>query len=98
MKQHQYKLTLKHLIDAQGQPSQYSKPLQLEFGNHDDIFSIVERMRSRGDFDENTAAAFAVGLKMFSEVMLEHKDNPLFTEFKPHFMQFMQTLKKGVVK
>ena len=94
MKQHQYKLTLSHLKDAQGQPSKYGTPLQFEFGNHDDIFYIVEMMRGRGDFDENTAAAFAIGLKMFSEVMLEQKDNPLFKEFKPHFMDFMKTLKK----
>ena len=60
-------------------------PLQFEVGNHDDIFKIVELMRSRGDLKENDATAFALGLKLFSEVMLENKQNPLFASFKNDF-------------
>lgn len=70
-------------------------PLQFEVGNHDDIFSIVERMQQRAEFDPQTMTAFAVGLKLFSEVMLEHRGNPLFEELAPHFTQFMKELKKG---
>ncbi|NUN59819.1 MAG: DUF3861 domain-containing protein [Burkholderiaceae bacterium] len=93
MKQHRYRVTLEHLADAQGAPSTYESPLVFEVGNHDDIFQIVQRMRTRDDFDESSAAALAVGLKLFSEVMLEHKDHPLFASFKPHFSQFMKELK-----
>ena len=95
MKQHRYRVTLEHLTDAQGAPSAYSEPLQFEVGNHDDVFAIVERLRARGDFSSEAAAAFGVGLKLFSEVMLEDKGNPLFSEFRPHFAQFMKVLKKG---
>jgi hypothetical protein len=63
-------------------------------GNHDDIFKIIDRIKSRGDL-QGYEEAFAVGLKLFSEVMLENKDHPLFSEFKPHFMDFMKQLKKG---
>lgn len=95
MKQHQYRVSLEHLADADGNRSAHDQALQFEVGNHDDIFAIVERMRGRGDFDPDTAAAFGVGLKLFSEVMLENKDHPLFAEFKPHFMAFMKKLKNG---
>lgn len=93
MKQHRYKVTVEHLADANGQPSQYEAPLQFEVGNHDDIFVIVERMRQRKDFDSETLVAFAVGLKLFSEVMVEHRSNALFQDLYPHFAAFMKKLK-----
>jgi hypothetical protein len=76
-------------------PSNYQQALKFEVGNHDDIFAIVDKIKQRQDFDEDQAAAFAVGLKLFSEVMLKQRKNPLFDEFRPHFMQFMKQLKQG---
>lgn len=95
MRQHRYRITVEHIADANGNPSKYEEPLHFEVGNHDDIFSVVERLQQRGDFDRDTAMAFGVGLKLFSEVMLENKDSPLFLSMQPHFMQFMMELKKG---
>ena len=46
--------------------------------------------------DDEAAKSFAVGLKLFSEVMLEHKNLPLFKDFMPHFGQFMKALKQTV--
>lgn len=97
MKQHRYRVTLEHLADKEG-GAVSREPLRFEVGNHDDIFSIVERLRRRSDFDENDAAAFGVGLKLFSEVMLENRENSLFSSFIPHFSQFMKDLKKGSEK
>jgi hypothetical protein len=94
MKQHRFRVTVEHLTDAHGAPSTH-KPLKFEVENHDDIIAIVERLRRRGDFSEDAAAALGVGLKLFSEVMLEDKANPLFSSFRPHFSQFMKDLKKG---
>ena len=95
MKQHRYRVTLDHLADAKGEPSTYDAPLRFEVGNHDDVFAIVERMRTRNDLAPDAATALAVGLKLFSEVMLEHRGHPLFAEFAPHFRDFMKTLKQG---
>ena len=92
MKQHRYRVTLEHLADPQGTPSTH-EPLQFEVGNHDDIVVIVEKLRNRGDFSEDAAAAFGVGIKLFSEVMLENRENPLFSSLRPHFAQFMKQLK-----
>ena len=35
-----------------------------------------------------------VGMKMFSSVMLENRDNELFSEFMPHFGACMKKPKK----
>ncbi len=48
--------------------------------------------------DDESAKAFAVGLKLLGEVLLENKDVPLFKEFMPQFVQFIQALKKSAPK
>jgi len=94
MKQHQYEVTVKHLADAQGNPSIYSEALQFQVGNHDDIFKILEKLQASQFLDEESTMAFTVGLKLFSEVMLKNKELPLFKEFMPQFAQFMKSLKQ----
>ena len=70
------------------------EPLELDFENHDDIFSIVERLQSRNLFEEpGQSTEFAIGLKLFSEVMLKNRQHPLFEELAPAFKAFMQRLK-----
>lgn len=95
MKQHRYRVTVQHLATAAGEPSTYAAPLQFEAGNHDDLFQIAQRLRQRSDLLGINTDAFAIGLKLFGEVMLENKDHPLFAAFRPHFGAFMQQLKKG---
>ncbi|MGC3964144.1 MAG: DUF3861 domain-containing protein [Rhodocyclaceae bacterium] len=97
MKQHRYRITVEHIADAKGNPIDGAAPLQFEARNHDELLSIVERVRSRGEFDADTAAAMAVGMKLFGEVMLENRDHPLFADFFPHFVDFIKQLKKGIV-
>lgn len=94
MKQHLYRVTVEHLALPDGSPPPAAEALSFETGNHDDILAIVERMRQRGDLPEADATAFAVGLKLFSEVMLQHRGLPLFADFAPHFKAFMQQLKQ----
>ena len=96
MKQHQYHVSVQHLADAKGQPSNYSENIEFNVGNHDDIFEIVERLKKADFFDDETTKSFGVGLKLFSEVMLENRDHPLFQEFLPQFGQFMKNLKQLV--
>ena len=92
MKQNRYRIQIEQIEDTKGQ-SVSRDPLIFEVGNHDDVFSIVKLMQARQDFDQETSAAFAVGLKLFSEVMLENKEHPLLEDFRPAFVQFMKKLK-----
>lgn len=87
-----YQLDLKELKLKDG--SEGTKNLNLEFDNHDDLFNIFEVIKSKKIFDdENTATEFALGLKLFTEVMLKNKQHPLFEELRPAIMEFMKKLK-----
>ncbi|MES2604773.1 MAG: DUF3861 domain-containing protein [Pseudomonadota bacterium] len=93
MKGHLYRVTLEHLEDPKGNPVEKA-PLQFEIKNHDDLFAIVEAVKGKGLFSDTNAAAFAIGLKLFREVMLEHRDNEMFQQLNPHFSEFMKAFKK----
>lgn len=97
MKQHQYRITIEHLADATGRPVGRA-PYSFEIGNHDDLLQIVEHMQARAQFAPDTAAALALGIKLFSEVMLENRGHPLFADVGPHFGHFMKRLMKGAVE
>lgn len=92
-KAHQYKLTLEYLQNNKGDKMETS-PLELVFENHDNIFAIIERLKQRNHFNDiNQSQEFAIGLKLFSEVMLKNRNHPLFEELGPAFGLFMKRLK-----
>jgi len=94
-KYNQYKITLEHTYNPKSEELQ--QPIVVEFDNHDNIFNIIKVMQERDLFNDiNQSAEFAIGLKMFSEVMLCNKDNALFEEFLPAFKDFMKKLKGGM--
>jgi uncharacterized protein YfkK (UPF0435 family) len=94
MKGHLYRISIEHLEDAKSNAVN-ADPLVFEARNHDDLFDIVRKIQGRNQFSQDEAAAFAIGLKLFSEVMLHNKDHALFREFLPQFGEFMKNLKKG---
>lgn len=96
MKQHQYAVTVKHIADAQGNPSAYSEVLQFNAYNHDDLFQVLEHLSKANLLDDEKTKAFAVGLKLFGETLLENKDLPVFKDFMPQFVQFMKSLKHTI--
>lgn len=87
-----YHLQLKELSLKDG--SAGDKKLDFDFENHDDLFKIFEVIKAKNIFeDENTAQEFALGLKLFTEVMLKNKQHPLFEDLRPAIMEFMKKLK-----
>lgn len=94
MRANKYRLTLEQLEPAGGEKAS-REPLRLEFDNHDELFVIIERIRGKNLFDDpHQSDEFAIGLKMFGEVMLKNRDNPLFEELAPAFREFMKKLKR----
>ncbi|MCB2408405.1 DUF3861 domain-containing protein [Hymenobacter lucidus] len=90
---YKYRLRLEQVAGIQPDSPQH-EPLELVFDNHDDIFRIIERMQERNPFQEpGQATEFAIGLKLFSEVLLRNRQHPLFEELGPAFKLFMQRLK-----
>ena len=85
-----YKIT----VEPIGKGAESEGPISLEIENHDNIIAIVKHLQARTDIQDGSEESLAVGLKLFSNVLLTHKDNPLFEPLVPHFKAFMQRLKK----
>jgi len=92
MREHRYRITMEHLATASESQAQHA-PLQFETGNHDDIFHIVDRLASKNQFDADTSASLAVGLKLFAEVMLKNRKHPLFEDIQLPLRDFIGKLK-----
>lgn len=96
MKQHLYRITVERLTDTKGNAVN-DAPIIFEVGNHDNIAEIIAILENTTQFAPNAShsqqKAFAVGLKLFSEILLENRTHPLFIEFRPHFNDFMKKLK-----
>lgn len=68
-----YKILLKEVTLKDGVAG--SKSLSFEFENHDNIFNIISAIQEMHVFeDDSQAVEFALGIKLFSEVMLKNKD------------------------
>lgn len=88
-----YRLTLEQLVLASGATGS-AEPLQLAFENHDELFDIIQKLQAKDPFqDTQQATELAIGLKLFSEVMLKNRPHPLFEELRPAFRAFMHKLK-----
>ena len=95
MKGHKYTITVRRTEDKDDNPTD-GPAITFTATNHDELTEIVRRMQEAGRFPPDEAAAFAIGLKLFGETMLLHRDNALFTEMRPHFMDFMKKLKASI--
>lgn len=93
-----YHIQLHEVFLINHPPEEEFKPKSLAFNfeNHDDILHVIDRINKSSWFkNENDALEFGLGLKLFSEVMLRNRTNPLFEELLPEFKKFMTKLKKG---
>ena len=87
-----YKIQLQELELKDG--TQSGKTIEFEFENHDNILNLIEQTTNNKRFEsESENTEFILGLKLFSEVMLRNRSNPLFEEFLPAFGVFMKKLK-----
>ncbi|PKQ64491.1 hypothetical protein BZG02_06705 [Labilibaculum filiforme] len=80
----QYKITVEEISDE--------NTLTFEAESHENILAIVEKLKQHPNLGED-AAAFGLGLKLFTGVMMKQKSNSLFKDFLPHFKDFMKGLK-----
>ena len=95
MKSHTYHISVTRVEDKEGHPTD-GPSITFSAFNHDELIEIVRRVQGAGRFPADEAACFALGLKLFGEAMLTHKESDLFTELRPHFMAFMKKLKASL--
>ncbi|MEI9980643.1 MAG: DUF3861 domain-containing protein [Edaphobacter sp.] len=93
MNSYRYKITVEALAGAKGE-AVTGQTLCFEAANHDDILGIVDRLRARLPFDESTVASLGVGLKLFSEVTLTQRNDPMFAMIQPALSEFIRGLKQ----
>lgn len=93
MNSYRYRVTVEKLSDARGEPV-HGQSLSFYTANHDDILAIVERLQSKLPLEAGLAASLGVGLKLFSEVTLIRRNDPMFANIRPAMSEFIQQLKK----
>jgi hypothetical protein len=92
-KTNKYHLTLAYKGNGDEETSG-EKYLELDFENHDELFGIIDKIKLLDPFsNEQQSIEFAIGLKMFSEIMIKNRKHPLFEELYPAFGNFMKQLK-----
>ena len=95
-KQHQYTIRIEHVQNPDGTIPQ-NGPLEFAFSSHDELFSIVDKLKDRSDITQEEAAPLGLGIKLFGSVMLANRKSELFASLFPHFASFMKTLKQKAV-
>ena len=83
---HQYRITVQS-IDRE------SDELTFRVSNHDDLIEVAGRMRTRGLLPEEEVIPFTIGLKLFTEVLIRHRRDPLFEDLWKETGRFMKRLK-----
>ncbi|MDO6593749.1 DUF3861 domain-containing protein [Neptuniibacter sp. 1_MG-2023] len=92
-KQHLYKVNIEHLKNADGSVPEDSS-LAFEFSSHDELFTIIEKLKARTDIGPAKAAPLTLGIKLFGGLMLANKNDDLFVSLFPHFSAFMKKIKQ----
>ena len=93
MSAHRYRITMEYLGGKHAGPELHP-PLSFEVGNHDDLFNIIAKTRQAQAYDTDTAAALALGMKLFSEVMLQNKKDPMFAPMLAAYLEYIKTFKQ----
>jgi hypothetical protein len=93
MNSYRYRVTVEKLSDAKGE-AVHGQSLSFYAANHDDILAIVERLQAKLPIEAGLAASLGVGLKLFSEVALIRRNDPLFAEIRLALSEFIQQLKQ----
>jgi hypothetical protein len=95
MSAHQYRVTLEYLGGKHAGPEKH-EPLSFDTYNHDDLFEIIHNVQVAEMFDADTSAALALGMKLFSEVMLKHRDDPMFEPLLGAYRDYITLFKQRV--
>jgi hypothetical protein len=95
MSAHQYRITLEYM-GGKHHGSELHAPLHFEVGNHDDLFNIVKNVQEAQLFDADTSAALVLGMKLFSEVMLKHRKDPIFSPMADAYKDYIGIFKQKI--
>lgn len=88
---HHYRITLEECPTNDAE----HEMRQLSFGvtNHDDLFDIVASVCAKDIVPPAEVIEFSIGLKLFGEILIRHRSEPMFRELFGQFGTFMKKLK-----
>lgn len=66
-----------------------------EIYSHDDIFEKLAIIDKKLSISIEDTQAFLIGIKMAGEIILKHKDHPLFSQLKAPMREIMTTIKSN---
>jgi hypothetical protein len=89
---YRYRVTLERLANAKGDPVT-AQSFSFYATNHDCILANVDKLRTWLWFAAGTAASRG-GLRLFSEVALTDRNDPLFAVIRPALSRFIKQLKQ----
>ena len=94
MNSYRYKVTVEQIADEKGQAVD-GRSLMFEAACHDDLLELVNRVREkRVVANANASAAMMVGLKLFGEIALAERKNPMFADVHAALGSFIRALKE----
>ena len=94
MNSYRYRVTVEQIADGKGQAVD-GQTLVFEAACHDELIGIVDRVRAkRVVADADAAAAMMVGLKLFGEVVIAERKDPMFAEVHGALGHFIRALKE----
>lgn len=89
---YRYRITIE-MLGVRAGSQQDGTSLQFCIDNHDDLLKIAEIIRSKRWFDKDKSASLAIGLMLFSEIVLEKRHDQLFAPLVLPIRDFIQRLK-----
>jgi hypothetical protein len=89
---YRYRITIE-MLGVRAGSDQDGTSLQFCIDNHDDLLKIAETIRSKRWFDKDKSVSLAIGLKLFSEIVLEKRHDPLFAPLVLPIRDFIRRLK-----
>lgn len=85
-------------IEELNVPPHTAKTFQFEFQDREDLFKLIENLKTGSGLEESLIPKVAVALRLLGPIMMQNRKHPIFSEFMPHFKTFMQNLKNTVKK
>ncbi|MCI6989187.1 MAG: DUF3861 domain-containing protein [Campylobacter sp.] len=98
MNKYQYEVFIKAL-NLDKFEDEFQKEAKFISTNHDNIFRIIELFKNSDlKISDDDKASFAVGLKLFIEIIFKNKNEALFKELFPIAKSTMQIIHKNLDK
>ena len=86
-------MTHHYTISIAAAGKEHEPALVFAVESHDDLVATVERVRSADIVSEKEAPALAIGLKLLGEVIIRHRDEPMFAELWKTVPGFIKSIK-----